>query len=507
MTSQVQTIATDNVLLFDDAYVDDNEGFIFTLNPPVKHPEPVLVPDQPWEIGGLCGDSMSSIIQEDGVIKMWYAVEYLEARNNAPTDAWEKLEKSGKMDNKTLADLRAAERRYALCYATSTDGVHWEKPDLGLIEFRGDKHNNIVFVGRLACTVFKDPNGPDERRYKMICGAGPRLPHVHLVEDVPPQNIYHAIYGATSPDGVHWTLSSKPIMPWYTDTTNVAYWDDQKHKYVAFVRSNEGMIYQEGKTVTPDEGFRLRYRAIGRSESEDFFNFPVPERIVEPTEEQRRDYDTGLDYYNSAALKYPFAPNSYFLFSSDFNHEPDTLDVRLYTSRDGVNHTRWENPYVRLGMEGAFDSKSLYMHTGIALTNGELLQFHTGYSYSHGKTNQREPHSGGVGLARSRKDGFISLDADVTGGELVTVPLQASGDRLTVNMDANSGGALKIAVLDAEGHPLPGFDEKDADALWNNDLAKIASWQERAELGDVLDQPVRLKFIGRGVKLFSFRFD
>ena len=32
----------------------------------------------------------------------------------------------------------------SLCYATSSDGVHWEKPDLGLVEFNGSKHNNIV---------------------------------------------------------------------------------------------------------------------------------------------------------------------------------------------------------------------------------------------------------------------------------------------------------------------------------------------------------------------------
>ncbi len=30
------------------------------------------------------------------------------------------------------------------CYAESSDGVHWTKPDLGLVEVDGSKHNNVI---------------------------------------------------------------------------------------------------------------------------------------------------------------------------------------------------------------------------------------------------------------------------------------------------------------------------------------------------------------------------
>mgnify|MGYP003315303534 CR=1 FL=1 len=30
------------------------------------------------------------------------------------------------------------------CYAESDDGIHWTRPNLGLVEFNGSKHNNIV---------------------------------------------------------------------------------------------------------------------------------------------------------------------------------------------------------------------------------------------------------------------------------------------------------------------------------------------------------------------------
>ena len=59
-----------------------------------------------------------------------------------------------------------------ICYATSKDGVNWEKPELGLVEFNGSKKNNIVDfpVPELwsTCAVLYDPEDPDEnRRFKM----------------------------------------------------------------------------------------------------------------------------------------------------------------------------------------------------------------------------------------------------------------------------------------------------------------------------------------------------
>ena len=53
-----------------------------------------------------------------------------------------------------------------VCYATSRDGVEWEKPDLGLVEFNGSTHNNIVDLlggetGVTEAPVIHDPDDPD----------------------------------------------------------------------------------------------------------------------------------------------------------------------------------------------------------------------------------------------------------------------------------------------------------------------------------------------------------
>jgi hypothetical protein len=57
-------------------------------------------------------------------------------------------------------------------YATSDDGIKWQRPNLGLVEYNGSKNNNLVQINTQniyrSCTVLYEPEDPDpERRYKM----------------------------------------------------------------------------------------------------------------------------------------------------------------------------------------------------------------------------------------------------------------------------------------------------------------------------------------------------
>ena len=496
-------------LVFDNGLFQESTGFTAVLRSATRREHPVLVPDRPWEVGGIRGDSNISFMEDAGLYKMWYVVEHIDpskAMQQGRGVASGGRALGGVLDAKTLADLRGAERLYALCYAISEDGCSWTKPSVGVVDYGGNRNNNMVFVGRLGCTVFRDPSAPAAERYKMIYGGGPRLPHMHLLEDIPVQKIYHAIYGAHSPDGIHWTSYPEPIVPWYTDTTNVAYWDDRIGKYVAFVCANEGMIYREGQTVTPDVGSRLRYRAIGRAETTDFGRFPAPTRIMEPTPSERRCYRTGVDYYNSAAVKYPYAADSYFLFSSSFYHEPDTLDVHLCTSRDGVSYSRWRDPFLGLGLDGAFDSKSIYMGAGVARQGDQIMMLYAGYSHEHGKSGSAPPFSGAVGLARVCLDRFVAQEARWSGGTLTTVPLEFSGRRMAINMDAHAGGRLKVEMLDPSGKPIEGYTRRDADWLWGNDIRREVTWRSSNDVSSLRGRVVRLRIVGKAARLYAFQF-
>lgn len=64
-------------------------------------------------------------------------------------------------------------QRYLMSYARSADGLHWEKPDLHLIEIDGSKANNVVARGEGSHTpglnVIHCPDEMDEnRRFRRI---------------------------------------------------------------------------------------------------------------------------------------------------------------------------------------------------------------------------------------------------------------------------------------------------------------------------------------------------
>ena len=124
------------------------------------------------------------------------------------------------------------EKGASVCLATSRDGLHWERPRIGLYEFGGNTENNIVFrdtdnnaayrgVGETI--VFFDPHGSAEQRFKMIASKGWPDPQTA------------GLFCHTSPDGVHWTAGPR-VLDICPDTANQAAWDRQRGKYVAYIR-------------------------------------------------------------------------------------------------------------------------------------------------------------------------------------------------------------------------------------------------------------------------------
>lgn len=94
-----------------------------------------------------------------------------------------------------------------VCYATSDDGIEWTKPDLGLVEFNGSKHNNIVALDAPSlwstAAIVHNPDEPrPEKRFKMAYEADF---DGHLRFCV-----------AFSPDGFRWTpYRGNPVGPFH----------------------------------------------------------------------------------------------------------------------------------------------------------------------------------------------------------------------------------------------------------------------------------------------------
>ena len=469
---------TEKQILFDDDLVEEKRGFTLAINPPQRSEHPALLPDKPWDAGGVSHSSV--VVGENGEHKMWYY------------------------------GVAPERKSHAMCYATSADGVTWEKPELGLFEYEGSKQNNIV-APRIHAGVFEDPHEAPERRYKMIGSDGSKWgitsvncggARFRYFKGELETWDYQAVVGSHSPDGIHWTPYDEAVMPWYTDTHNVAFWDESLQRYVAYVRWNEHLyVNEEGKQVGSFD-----YRAIARSESPDFSRFPEPVKVHEPDFSLVEDDDlSGGGLYNTAAIKYPYAAKAYLIFTSAYHHTSDTLDIQLATSRDGIDFDRWLDPFVRLGVAGRFDSQSLYMGPGLIPSGDELFFYYSGHSNRH-DLDVGHSQPGCVGRLRVRRDGFASQDADKEESTLTTVPFVLEGDRLQVNMDASSRGWLQVEILDASGHTLWGYSKAEADRLHFNDVAQTASWSGASDLSALRGRNVRLRFVGQWVKLYAFQF-
>ncbi|MBN2377450.1 MAG: hypothetical protein JXD22_13695 [Sedimentisphaerales bacterium] len=145
--SEQITLNGNRELFIDDYLISSRSNLTRTLHQPVKDPRnPVLTPKGPWETNPYLFGTV--IYDKDlSLYRMWYM-----SYNSA----------------KKVVDCTP------VLYATSSDGVCWDKPNLGLFSFDGSTDNNIILVCNgyhdLYCpSVILDANAADpDRLYKMI---------------------------------------------------------------------------------------------------------------------------------------------------------------------------------------------------------------------------------------------------------------------------------------------------------------------------------------------------
>lgn len=443
-------------LFIDRKFIEHSEGVRLTMNPPRKTGERNIVPDKPWEnhrVGGY-----TTVMEDEGVYKMYY-------------------------------DAISTDGSRWLCLATSTDGIHWEKPNIGIVEYQGSTQNNIIWPPQRAphepnC-VFKDtnPNCPPDQRYKMLCSyQSPGKPNGTWV--------------AVSGDGIHFRLlSDKPsFRP--SDTGNIAFWDGRINRYVAFVRMWDPM------------------RKVGRCEFDDPADFG-PARTVFGYDE----YDPpDMDFYTNACIKYPYADDAYFIFPSAYFHYPEPpagkyrndgpVDIRLAVSRDGIGWHRVDRrPFIPLGVQGSFDDSAMYMILGFIRKDPEIWMYYAGYDFTHGAYSiADDKNKGAISRVVLRTDGWVSADAGYSGGSFTTPLITFTGGRLELNIETGVAGSAKVEVIGADGLPVPGFTLDDCDPIRLSWIDKTVTWKGKPDVSALAGQPIRLRFVMRGAKLYAFQF-
>ncbi len=451
-------IGTNRQLFVDDFWTNDMRGVERKLHHPVKR-EVAIESDRIWEGGGVY---YSLVTHDDDRYRMWY-----------------RCDPRGKGEEYDDYDALTA-------YAESDDGINWAKPDLGIIEFQGSTHKNLIWSGPgINMAVFKDENAevPEDERYKALALTG--------VSNTWDQD---GLVALKSGDGIRWSLMyEEPInLEPPLDTLNNPFWDAWQNKYVVYARGVAGS----------GGSFAGGYRWIRRATSTDFHSWTPLVPITAG--------DTPYEHlYTNSCIRYERAPGTYLMFPSRFvpDRTPDpewglngVSDIVFMSSRDGLNFDRsFMEAFVRPGQDKEnWHERGIYMEVGILQTSAEEMSM-------YGMEHKQEPDCHIVRYAL-RTDGFVSINAGYSGGEFTTRPLTFSGSELELNYSTSAVGSVRVEIQDNEGRPQPGFTMDDCPEMFADEIDGRVVWNNVHDLSGLAGKPVRLHFILKDADLYAFKF-
>jgi hypothetical protein len=498
-------------LFFDDASLASQTGVKRVWHQPEKMSAPVLRRERSWE--GLGPYLYGTVLRDSksDAFRLWYNC-YVGGRPD-----------------------------YFTCYAVSQDGVDWNRPACDAVsDARLPAGNNVVMLGSglpnyrqcLSPTVFHRPEEPDPaRRYAMVywdINAGRTVQFVGLCL-------------AYSPDGIHWTNHPEnPIFPGASDVADACY-DPVHRRYLLHYKiwrvegdviasqTPRGKIGNVSHWPTwdaePLEGGKVRFvghvvdfaskdtspmrgtvdfarepkhrRVAARAESRDLIHWTDARLVFELPE---TGDPAGLSTYGMSV--YPFE-GQYVGLLRVFHNDRE-IDLELAHSRDDLAWRRVNprQPFLPLGTGGSFDGGMVFSSNSLISVGDELWFYYGAFTGHHGVAEKDQ--SASIGLAKMRRDGFVSFASDDDAGEIVTVPIRCEGDRLVINAAAH-GGAILVEIRDQNGRPQPGFTFGDCDPFEGDAVSHPVSWRGTKDVRRFVRTTIRLAFRLKKAHLYSYQ--
>ena len=449
-------------LFVDDVLIESTTLKRAFHTPEYHAANPILKPDQPWESAGR-GPAVMPFSDgvwfdpKDNLFKMWYY--------------------AGHGGGQT-------------CYATSKDGIRWEKPKLDVVP-----DTNIVLKGgRDSNTVWLDHNAADpQQRFKMAVYAGGGMFSLFR-----------------SADGIHWTMGGYGSK---TGDRSSFFYNPFRERWVFSIRSGS-----------------KRGRSRHYWETTDFFSFtpqvsekkePVVWVASDNADWKRDDLLTQPQLYNLDCVAYESVLLGLFsVWRGDYRgakQTPKAIELNQLGrpkqnsicagfSRDGFH---WDRPDRRpfcpvSETMGDWNWGNVQSAGGGCLVVGEKLYF-----YVSGRAGKSFPGcafcdaGASTGLAILRRDGFASMDAGDTEAMLTTRPVQFRGQHLFVNADTKAG-ELRVEVLDRDGQTFKPFTRENCVPLCADKTLQAVKWKGVPDLSKLAGKPVKFRFHLRNGSLYAF---
>lgn len=439
-------------LLLDSRIVEKVENAKLTVGVVHKHEaNPLFGEDKPWEkrIDNLYGNVMYD--EEEHIYKCWYSPFIVDQSAQGMSLQECKSREYNSPDN----------REMAICYAISQDGIQWEKPELGLVEYENSKANNILWRGSggigehwqgpHGSGIFKDLREKDpDRRYKTILKS-------------------EIISVAFSADGIHWGQPiACPDADVAGDTHNNALWAPTLNKYVGFTRS-----WGEEKG-----------RQVVRIESDDFIHWTQAKLVLEGIDKNHQTYAMPVFYYGGVYLGLVMI----------HDQKADRVWTELTWSPDTKTWNRVcpGTPLIPCSDTVLdYDYGCVYACAYPIFLKDEIRLYYGGSDYLHSGWR-----NGSFCLATLRPDGFAGYEPKSKGKSAVitTAVIPYDGQNFRITADVQKHGWVKTEILDKNGKRLA-LAKPVAETISDG----LLTFPDQIKSGNI-----RLRFEFSKAKLYSF---
>lgn len=405
-----------------------------------------------------------------------------------------------------------SEKSRDFCYLESADGMHWQRPELGLVAWEGQK-TNLIEPGFGEGSIFLDPTAPPNERYKGVRLADMSYEEFEKYKKTRPDGWepkarredvgkVFFIQGAVSPDGIRWTALPEPLVVEHSDTQIVACYDQRLQRYVIYTRHwMVGPQSPQVPTGLSSHWIAPGRRSIGRTESAGFLRLPLSELILVPP----LDMPPSDVLYTNCKTTIPGNPDLHVMFPTIWHQGDDTTSVAMAASHDGKV---WDfvpgGPVFDTAAFGEWDGGCVFASPNLVeLPDGSFALPYTGYNFPHKyPRGQLRFLPGYLVWPKGR---LVGLEATER-GEFATVAVMPPGNKLLVNAVVKRAGSLLVEVAGLDGAPLPGRSFAEADPVAGDQHRKPLTWKGQDSLGHKPGTPIILRMRMDKATLFGLEF-
>ena len=477
-------------LFVDDHDIERLDNLARVLHQPEKFSGNVAVrPEKRWENCAIQIRTSPAWDPESASFKMLYL-----AAAEAP---------DGRMEIGPTGAPAGGESFY--CYACSPDGLHWDKPELGLHDYPvalwngqpiGTRNNILPSArGMLHGPILHPDESDPACRYKGLAYAGGKLePRV-------------------SADALHWQNPGWPSLS-SSDEASLTL-DADRGLFIATVK--HGGPYGRSFYLTTSTDFRqwsdqeLVFHADqtdqenGNQRLQRFFDDPdLLAPVYNRPEEWRTDvYNFPVFPYEGMYIALPVMHHWAGSHPPMYENVDSRKTVELAASRDlrQWHRVAQRAPFLELSPVGdghAYDTGQM-VTTAPPIRRGDWLVFYyVGLRYRSlsiaDVMARKYLDAGAVCMARLRVDGFVALKGGIEWGSVMTRPVRVDAAELRLNADAWRG-QIQAEILDPDdGRALPGFTRDECVPLMTDHTDAVLRWQHHADLGGLSGRTVKIRF-------------